>query len=95
MPQGGIISPIAWDLVVDDLLEQLNQEANVLTGHYADGLAIALRSLDPSELVEIAQEYINKAYDWGRENDLRFNANKTEAIFFTRRPKCQSTRNST
>ncbi len=87
LPQGGIISPIAWDLVVDDLLEQLNQEANVLTVGYADDLAIALSGLDPNALVEIAQRYINKACDWGRENDLRFNANKTEAVFFTRKTK--------
>ncbi len=87
LPQGGIISPIAWDLVVDSLLEDLNQETNVLVVGYADDLAIALSSFDPASLVEIAQDYINKACAWGRENDLQFNAKKTEAVFFTRRTK--------
>ena len=85
VPQGGIISPIAWDLVIDSLLVILNKEKNVTAVGYADDVAIVVNGIDPAVLVDIAQKAINKACTWGRKNDLKFNASKTEAIFFTQK----------
>ncbi len=87
LPQGGIISPLAWDLVIDNLLVHLNKEKNISAIGYADDVAIVLDGLDPTTLVNIAQSSVDKACRWGRSNDLNFNASKTEAVFFTRRRK--------
>ncbi len=89
LPQGGIISPLAWDLVIDSLLVHLNKEKNISAIGYADNVAIVLDRLDPTTLVDIAQSSVNKACRWGKSNDLNFNASKTEAVFFTRRRKPQ------
>ena len=90
LPQGGIISPVAWDLVVDNLLVHLNKETNVLAVGYADDVAIVTVGLDPNTLVDIVQCSIEKACKWGRANGLNFNASKTEAVFFTRKRKLPS-----
>ena len=87
VPQGGIISPLAWDLVIDELLTLLNEEKNVIAVGFADDIALAIDGQDPSSMVDIVQKLINKACDWGRGNNLNFNAAKTEAVFFTRKRK--------
>ncbi len=87
LPQGGIISPLAWDLVIDNLLVHLNKEKNIKAVGYADDVAIVLDGIDPASMVDIAQSSINKACSWGRASKLNFNASKTEAVFFTRRRK--------
>ena len=87
VPQGGIISPIAWNLVIDDLLTHLSKEKNVKVVGYADDLSLILNGLDPTALVDQAQKLINAAVKWGSANNLKFNASKTEAIFFTKKLK--------
>ena len=56
-PQGGVISPLLWLLVVDVILKKLEDEGTTVIG-YADDLAILLRGKFPgvmSELIERAK----------------------------------------
>jgi hypothetical protein len=40
-PQGGVLSPLLWDLVVDDLLVTLNNQGYYILG-YADDIVILI-----------------------------------------------------
>jgi hypothetical protein len=40
-PQGGVLSPLLWALVVDDLLWGLNNNGNYTVG-YADNIALLI-----------------------------------------------------
>lgn len=82
--QGGIISPLLWCLVADELLTLLCERGFTVQG-YADDLAIAVRGSNMSTIEDIMQEAIDMTLNWCQENDLSVNPIKTEMVLFTRR----------
>ena len=83
IPQGGVLSPICWNIFLEELLLQINntQSPSEATA-YADDLALIINGIHPNSMVDIMQGTINKVVKWGKENDLIFNPNKTEVIMF-------------
>jgi len=85
-PQGGVLSPLLWSLVVDELLAKL-REAGFLVFGYADDVAIIIRG----SFLSILRERINKALsilqDWCIAMGLTVNPSKTTAMIFTRKYK--------
>jgi hypothetical protein len=53
-PQGGVLSPLLWSLVVDDLLWELNDKGYYTVG-YADDIAILILGKFLSTLSECLQ----------------------------------------
>jgi hypothetical protein len=53
-PQGGVLSPLLWSLVVDDLLWGLNSNVYYTIG-YADGTAILINGKFPHTVSEVLQ----------------------------------------
>ena len=85
-PQGGVLSPLVWNLAFDELLETCNCGPVKAVG-FADDACLLIRSPDPHALVGLAQREVNRAVAWGAGVGLSFNAAKTVAVLFTQRNK--------
>ena len=89
-PQGGVFSPVAWNLAFDSLL-RLFDRSNVLIIGFADDGTILISGPDPTTLVFIAQEALDKISRWGLDNGLKFSPSKTTAVLFHKKYKSPET----
>ena len=80
--QGGVLSTIAWNIAIDDILEELNKPPFLVVG-FADDLAVLISGIDPNTLVSLIQPVINKITSIGKGHGLEFNASKTQVVMFT------------
>ncbi|XP_048484155.1 uncharacterized protein LOC105391530 [Plutella xylostella] len=83
-PQGGVLSPLEWSIVVDTLLCELN-EARFDTQGYADDLVITIVGKSASTISDLMQRALRMVERWCREYELSVNASKTIIVPFTRR----------
>ncbi len=83
-PQGGILSPLVWNLTFDRLLNKFDQGPAHAKG-FADDAAPILKGHDPYTLISQGQKALNKALTFSTETELEFGASKTEVVFFTRK----------
>ena len=85
-PQGGVLSPLLWCLVVDSLLEKLN-EARYYCQFYSDDGAIVI----VGQFLEVVCQVMNSAFrileEWCGENGLSVAPQKLELVLFTHRRK--------
>ena len=81
-PQGGVLSPTIWNLIMDALLTAL-KEGPVKVKGYADDLFALITGKDPYTMVRLMQECLDEILKWGDENGLTFNPTKTVAVVFT------------
>jgi len=82
-PQGGILSPLLWNVVMDEFLKETDT-SGVYAQAYADDVAGLIVGKDPPTLVDLANNFMARANEWGRQNDLVFSKAKTEIVVFTR-----------
>ena len=91
-PQGGILSPFLWDLVVDSLLNYTNNRIPCDIQGFADDLSLiaTLESssngkggFDADTPREITQKSLNSIDEWCKENGLKIGALKTHSVMFT------------
>ena len=85
-PQGGILSPIVWNLVMDSLLSTFQGNAVKVVG-YADDIIIMASGHDITILQQNIQKALDRTLKWGDNKGLCFNPNKTQAILFCRARK--------
>jgi ribonuclease HI len=85
-PQGGVLSPLLWSLVIDELLTNLEDRGYEVIG-FADDLVIIVRGKDDSLLSDRIQSALNYATNWCRNSNLNINPKKTVVVPFTRRHK--------
>ena len=85
-PQGGILSPLVWNLVIDSLLKEF-QSGPVKALGYADDIIIMASGIDMKINEENIQLALNKILNWGKEMGLVFTPSKTQAIIFDRSKK--------
>ena len=86
-PQGGVLSPVLWNLVVNNLL---NKQANEIPGYlqaFADDLVIITEGDDLAVIYERTQKSINSINKWCKNNGLNISSLKIEIIMFTWRRK--------
>ncbi len=83
-PQGGVLSPLIWNLIMDGFLSQFNKGPVKVLG-YADDILIYVQGLNPNVMGEILQPIICRVLSWGQNNGLSFNPKKTSMVLFTRR----------
>jgi len=84
-PQGGVLSPLLWCLVVDELLTKL-KEAGFLVFGYTDDVAIIVRG----NFLDILRERMDEALRITQDCiavGLMVNPSKTTAMIFTRKYK--------
>ena len=63
-PQGGVISPLFWNIPFDELLEILNSTPGITAIGFADDLVLLISGVDEATLSNIMQQAINKAKKW-------------------------------
>lgn len=85
-PQGGVLPPFLWCLVIDELLVSL-QTAGFLTYGYADDVAIIVRGNFLPILKERMEVALKITQDWCLVRALMVNPSKTSAMIFTRKYK--------
>ena len=81
-PQGGVLSPFLWNLVVNDLLLVFRGLDNLLA--YADDLLILQSGTDKNTILETAKRYLNKINAWCKSKGLEISTVKTQIVFWTR-----------
>jgi ribonuclease HI len=81
-PQGGVLSPLLWSLVVDDLLWTLQKHGFDCQG-YADDLAIIISGKYNTVLSELLQAACTKVERWCINEGLKVNPLKTIIVPFT------------
>jgi hypothetical protein len=85
-PQGGILSPLLWNLVVDELLGKLRTSMpQVYSAGYADDLAILARGFDGNTVRNHAQEGVNIAHTWTKEVGLGLAEDKIAVLLFSKK----------
>ena len=76
-PQGGVLSPTLWCLVVDELLDKLNKISPKLDAFgYSDDGTIIARSKNKNEVGILIQEGLTIVDQWCKENGLSISAQK-------------------
>jgi hypothetical protein len=85
-PQGGVLSPVLWNLAFDEVLKLFDSGPIKVCG-YADDLVLIGCGKDPASIVGNLQQLINRVLDWGCQRGLKFSASKSVAVTFMRRRK--------
>jgi len=87
-PQGGVLSPLLWCLVVDELLARLNG-GGVYTQGYADDICLLAVGKFPNTVSGPTQWALHTVEMWCNEFGLSVNPDKTGPVAFTSRRKLQ------
>jgi hypothetical protein len=58
-PQGGVLSPLCWNLPFDEILKEIDVPPLTVVG-FADDVAILATGPDPTTLIELIQPAINR-----------------------------------
>jgi hypothetical protein len=85
-PQGGVLSPLLWCLVVDDLLVSLSG-GGVYAQGYADDICLLAGGKFPNTVSGLIQWALGIVKEWCGELGLSVNSDKTGLVVFTRKRK--------
>lgn len=85
-PQGGIMSPLLWNLVINSLILLINRSSADSEG-FADDVNLLVRGIDIDTIIDICQQCLDRIREWGLKTGLNFSPSKTEAILFTWKTK--------
>ena len=88
-PQGGILSPIMWNVVMDELLEILNEDHSVRALGFSDDLAMGSYGIDETIIAQKLQRNLNKAKGWQNKYQLSMAATKSTAVMFTTKKRAR------
>jgi hypothetical protein len=87
-PQGGVLSPLSWNLVVDRLLTVTN-DLGFNTFGYADDIVIIVHCKFAHTVREIMLESLNVVVKWAVNEGLNISPHKTTIVPFTNRRKIE------
>ena len=82
-PQGGVLSPFLWNLIVDDLLKFSAKDIPGYLQAFADDLIILCEGLDLDIVRQRTQKTIETIEKWCRTKGLNISAMKTQIVMFT------------
>jgi len=85
-PQGGVLSPLLWVVVVNQLLSLL-EKAGTKVVAYADDVVILLQGKFPQTLCNLMETALSTLSRWTAGCGLGVNPEKTELVLFTRKYK--------
>jgi hypothetical protein len=80
--QGGVLLPLLWNLVVDELIGGLKGNGCYTLG-YADDIAILICGKFPNTVSELLQEALSMVQQWCDGTQLSFNLQKMVIVSFT------------
>lgn len=81
-PQGGVLSPLLWNLVVNELIAELNASSLYSVG-YADDIAILITGKFEGVLCDLMRKAFKIIENWCAKHELSVNPSKTELIMLT------------
>ena len=84
-PQGGVLSPLLWNIVIDSLLVTLCNvlpQSDFVQG-FADDLVTLVTGSDINKLMEKMQSIVNIINEWCITNGLELSTEKTRLVLFT------------
>jgi ribonuclease HI len=83
-PQGGVLSPLLWILLLDELLSKLRETCpSLISKGYADDVGLLGRGTDISTVTSRVQEGLDVIGTWCKKVDLGVLAEKSKALLFT------------
>ena len=82
-PQGGVLSPLLFNLVMSDLLRRLGEVGGIYAQAYADDVLLLSTGIDSRTLSERIQEGLAVVEGWAVSTSLSLCSNKTFATMFT------------
>jgi Reverse transcriptase (RNA-dependent DNA polymerase)/Endonuclease-reverse transcriptase len=82
--QGGVLSPVLWNLAFDEVLSLVDGTAIKAFG-YADDLALVGRGPDLHTNIMQIQQVLDRVTAWGNSQGLKFSPSKSVAVAFTRK----------
>jgi ribonuclease HI len=85
-PQGGVLSPLLWTIVVDDLLHKLSDGGFEVVG-YADDLVIMVRGKVETVICDRMEAALRLVSSWCKAEGLNVNPSKAVIVPFTRKYK--------
>jgi hypothetical protein len=85
-PQGGVLSPLLWCLLVNDLLEDLQREGFHVNGYAAD-ITIVAGGRFLTTLRDLMEHALKITYRWCMTKGLVVNPQKTNIMIFTKKYK--------
>ena len=83
-PQGGVLSPLLWNIVVDSGIA-LMEERGFDVQCFADDMVIVARGKFREIVLNLAQQALDLEERWAYSNGLSLNPRKTKIMNFTRR----------
>jgi hypothetical protein len=83
-PQGGILSPLLWNLVADRLLATTN-DLGFCTFGYGDDIVIIVQGKLAHTVGELMQDALNVVVKWAVKEGLNLSLHKTAIVPFTSR----------
>lgn len=83
-PQGGVISPLLWLMVADELLVKLS-ECGFYAQGYADDIVILVQGKFEETVSDRMQVALNIVAEWCESSGLRVNPKKSHLVAFTKR----------
>ena len=84
-PQGGVLSPVMWNLAFESFIELFPDSGNIKCTVFADDAMLCIAGDCPVHLVNQMQRGLNTSVQWGDDNGLHFAPEKTVAMMFTRK----------
>jgi len=87
-PQGGVLSPLLWCLVVNNLITRLSGGGVFIQG-YADDICLLAVGKFPNMVSGLMKWALSTVEIWCKEVRLSVNPDKTGLIAFTRKRKFQ------
>ena len=88
-PQGAVLSPLLWNLVLDRLLTVTN-DLGFSTFGYADDIVIIVQGKFIHTVKEIMQKVLNVVAKWAIKEGLNISPHKSAMVPFTNRRKIES-----
>jgi hypothetical protein len=85
-PQGGVLSPLLWCLVVDDLIARLSMGGVYCQG-YADDICLLAVGKFPNTVSGLMKRALHTVEKWCGRVGLSVNPDKTDLVIFTRKRK--------
>ena len=82
-PQGGVLSPILWNMAFDALLNMFNNDLVKIYG-FADDACLVIRGNNPYQLRILMQNALRKVEVWATNAGLKLSTQKTISMIFTR-----------
>ena len=84
-PQGGILSPYIWNLLMDDLLRMFPNIHSTFVIVYADDVMLLGIGIDETTIIDNLRRDVKILQEWALKHNLSFSPTKTKLMLFSNR----------